>query len=141
MSDERALLPDDAATSLADELSIQGEAVDPIDTTRRAGAVHADILKIRWDTPRGRRVRSEVIRSIRCDRSARLGELLHELRGSDEVKGFLDLRYIKLDGENLNGTYLAGLDLTGASFAKTSLVSADLRGACLARARLVGATL
>src|SRR6476619_4380791 len=100
-----------------------------------------EVLRIRWDTPRGRRVRSQVIKDIRFERSAHLAEILSELRGTDEVAGFLDLRFVKLDGENLNGTRLSGMDLTGASLAKATLVSSDLRNARLVRSRLAGAQL
>src|SRR5271169_3883677 len=112
MSDERALLPDSDAAVLADELAFESEAFEPSVDAPRPGVTN-EILKIRWDTPRGRRVRSLVIRDVRFERSAHLKEILQELRGAEEVKGFLDLRAIKLDGENLNGTQLAGVDLSG----------------------------
>jgi hypothetical protein len=140
MSDERATLPETDAFDLANELALEGDPAESSVALPRP-AVLSEILKIRWDTPRGRRVRSLVVRDVRFEKSAHLAEILRELRGSDEVKGFLDLRWIKLDGENLNGTHLEGVDLTGASLAKTGLVSANLRGARLAKARLVGASL
>jgi uncharacterized protein YjbI with pentapeptide repeats len=143
VGDERATWTETEAAALELDAALEGEALalDPLEAAAPRPNLHTEILRIRWDTPRGRRVRAQVIKDIRFERSAHLAEILRELRGAEEVKGFLDLRHVRLDGENLNGTLLAGVDLSGASLAKTSLVSADLRGARLAKARLVGASL
>jgi len=140
MSDERAYFPETDVLALADDLAFESDAFEPSIDVPRPGVTN-EILRIRWDTPRGRRVRGLVIRDVRFEKSAHLKEILHDLRCADEVKGFLDLRFVKLDGENLNGTQLAGADLTGASLGKTQLVSANLTGARLVKARLTGATL
>lgn len=139
MSDERSLLSD-VDTQLPDEVHVENDSLGPMDPSIARATGHSEVLRIRWDTPRGRRVRSLVIRDLRFERSANLAEILADLRDSEQVKGFLDLRFIKLDGENLNGTHLEGADLSGASLAKTSFVSAHMAGARLGKARLVGAT-
>src|SRR5579871_1674847 len=125
-------------------VGIETDEVVPVDVTAPppvGGSERIEVLRIRWDTPRGRKVRSAVIRDIRFEGSKHLSEILAELRGAGEVPKFLDLRYVRLDSENLNGTNLSGADLTGADLSKTTLVSANLRQARLVRARLVGATL
>lgn len=101
----------------------------------------AEFLRIRWETPRGRKVRAQVLRDLRVGKSAHLAEILHDLRGAEGVPGFFDLRCIRLDGENLSHTRLARADLSGASLAKANLLSADLAETRLVKARLVGATL
>src|SRR4051812_42554996 len=129
MNHQNGLLLDDSTTVLR-RLRVPGMNVIHAFEGPRS-AVPADVLRSRWDTPRGTRVRARVIRALRFERSAHLGEILREMHGAEEVEGFLDLRAIKLDGENLNGSQLAGVDLTGASLTQTTLVSADLCGARL----------
>lgn len=150
---EGSLHENDYLEASAAHAALEAEATAPeppasdVDGPRGAASARvpgdsADVLRMRWDTPRGRKVRALVLRDIRFEQSAHLAEILHDFRGGAAgVPGYLDLRCIRLEGENLGHSRLARADLSGASLAKASLVNADLTEARLVKARLVGAQL
>ena len=64
MNDHNGLLLDDSTTVLR-RLRIQGPEGEVHDHEGARATVPADVLRSRWDTPRGTRVRARVIRALR----------------------------------------------------------------------------
>ena len=52
MGDERAVFGENDAAVLAEALEDEAVAADPLDAMARPN-LHTEILRIRWDTPRG----------------------------------------------------------------------------------------
>jgi uncharacterized protein YjbI with pentapeptide repeats len=96
-----------------------------------------DDLAIRWETPRGREIKAEILQDIRHNRGERLAEILKEFIYVNEVPDGRDLRCITLEELDLNDTTWRKCDLSWASFARSSLLRADFREANLKRANLV----
>lgn len=96
-----------------------------------------DDLAIRWETPRGREIKAEILQDIRHNRSERLAEILKDFIYVSEVPDGRDLRCITLEDLELNDTTWRKCDLSWASFARSSLMRADFRETNLKRANLV----
>lgn len=95
-----------------------------------------DDLAIRWETPRGREVKAEILQDIRHNKGERLPEILKEFIYTSEVPDGRDLRCITLEDLDLSDTTWRLCDLSWASFARSNLQRSDFREANLKRANL-----
>lgn len=100
-------------------------------------------LKERWLTPKGKKVRQQIINHIRKDNWKRF---LENFSFVEEVKNGRDLRGIDLNGAllkkaNLKDTNLEGADLRRVRLFDADLWKANLRGVNLSEAILWGAFL
>jgi uncharacterized protein YjbI with pentapeptide repeats len=98
-----------------------------------------DDLAIRWETPRGREIKAEILQDIRHNKGERLPEVLKDFIYVSEVPDGRDLRCITLEDMDLGDTTWKGCDLSWASFARSTLTRADFRSANLKRANLADA--
>jgi uncharacterized protein YjbI with pentapeptide repeats len=100
-----------------------------------------DDLAIRWETPRGREIKGEVLQDLKHNRGERLQEILNGFIYTSEIQDGRDLRCITLEDMDLSDTTWRKCDLSWASFKGTQLVRADFRDANLKRANLVESNL
>jgi len=98
-------------------------------------------LAIRWETPRGRELKAEILKDVKERGGGRISDILEGFMYVSEVPSGRDLRCITWDGENLEGAEFGKVDLSWASLEGSSLERADLRGSTLKRANLSQANL
>jgi uncharacterized protein YjbI with pentapeptide repeats len=102
-------------------------------------------LMQRWWDEQGRELRSEILGALRENRALPHNRLA-AFAGASDVPPGLDLRFIDLSGETLDGVNLSRAKLQGANLARASLkganlVEAKLRGAFLRNTDLSNADL
>jgi len=95
-------------------------------------------LKERWLTPKGKKVRQQIIEHIR---EINWWRFLEGFPFVDEVENLKDLRFIDLKNINLNKANLASTNLKGANLENANLGEADLRKANLSKVNLEKANL
>ncbi len=100
-----------------------------------------DDLAIRWETPRGREVKAEILQDLKHNKGERLPEILKDFIYVAEVPDGRDLRCITLEELDLSDMTFKGCDLSWASFARSTIVRGDFREANLKRANLAEANL
>ncbi|MCA8922405.1 MAG: pentapeptide repeat-containing protein [Planctomycetes bacterium] len=98
-------------------------------------------MAIRWETPRGRELKAEVLKDVKERGGDRIAQILEGFMYVSEVPSGRDLRCITWDGEDLEAATFGKVDLSWASLEGSSLERTDLRGATLKRANLSQANL
>ncbi|MBI3723812.1 pentapeptide repeat-containing protein [bacterium] len=96
-----------------------------------------DDLAIRWETPRGREIKAELIQDVKHNKGERIPDILKDFIYTTEIGDGRDLRCITLEDMDLTDTAWKGCDLSWASFARSTLTRADFRNAILKRANMV----
>jgi uncharacterized protein YjbI with pentapeptide repeats len=102
-------------------------------------------LQKRWQEKEGQELRSEILTTLR-ENSPLPHSRLANFTGAPDYPPGLDLRFINLRGQNLDGADLSRARLQGANLGRASLkgaklVDATLQGAHLRKTDLTGADL
>lgn len=98
-------------------------------------------LAIRWETPRGRELKAQILRDAKESGGSGISRILKDFIYVAEVPDGRDLRCITLDGEDLSGAVFYKSDMSWASLAGCNLQRADFKEAILKRANLSGSDL
>jgi pentapeptide repeat protein len=100
-----------------------------------------DDLAIRWETPKGRDLKKQVILDARNNGGRGIPGILKDFMYVKEVPHGSDLRCVTLDGENLSDCTFGKVDMSWASLAGANLSRCDLRKSNLKRANMSKADL
>ncbi|RMG09398.1 MAG: hypothetical protein D6731_19570 [Planctomycetota bacterium] len=98
-----------------------------------------DDLAIRWETPRGRELKRQIIADARTNGGAGIAEILKDFMYVREVPHGRDLRCITLEDEDLSDAKFGKVDLSWASLAGSKLLRCNLENANLKRVNARGA--
>lgn len=100
-----------------------------------------DDLAIRWETPKGRELKKQVILDARNNGGRGIAGILRDFMYVKEVPHGCDLRCVTLDGEDLSDCSFGKVDMSWASLAGANLSRSDLRKSNLKRANMSKANL
>ena len=100
----------------------------------RGARASLDDLAVRWETPRGREIKREVLADIRNNGGRGLERVLKDFIYTDEVPHKADLRCITLEDQEMEDVTFSEVDLSWASFAKSNLQRSHFQKCTLKRA-------